>query len=52
MVDASGSRSKLRRCLNDPAQPRQLTYGAFWASLGGAKASTKMRCCSATTRPA
>ncbi|ESX29933.1 hypothetical protein X765_11695 [Mesorhizobium sp. LSHC440B00] len=52
VVDASGSRSKLRRCLNDPAQPRQLTYGAFWASLGGAKASTKMRCCSATTRPA
>ncbi|ESY49512.1 glutamate synthase [Mesorhizobium sp. LNJC380A00] len=34
VVDASGSRSKLRRCLNDPAQPRQLTYGAFWASLG------------------
>ncbi len=34
VVDASGSRSKLRRCLNDPAEPRPLTYGAFWASLG------------------
>jgi 2-polyprenyl-6-methoxyphenol hydroxylase-like FAD-dependent oxidoreductase len=34
VVDASGSRSKLRQCLNDPAEPRLLTYGAFWASLG------------------
>ena len=34
VVDASGSRSKLRRSLNDPAEPRPLTYGAFWASLG------------------
>ena len=34
VVDASGSRSKLRQCLNDPAEPRPLAYGAFWASLG------------------
>lgn len=34
VVDASGSRSKLRQSLNDPAEPRPLAYGAFWASLG------------------
>ena len=34
IVDASGSRSKLRHGMNDPTQPRPLTYGAFWASLG------------------
>ncbi|CCV14629.1 NAD(P)/FAD-dependent oxidoreductase [Mesorhizobium sp. STM 4661] len=34
VVDASGSRSKLRKCLNDPAEERPLAYGAFWASLG------------------
>ncbi|WP_421912441.1 FAD-dependent oxidoreductase [Mesorhizobium sp.] len=34
VVDASGSRSKLRHGMNDPTQPRPLTYGAFWASLG------------------
>jgi 2-polyprenyl-6-methoxyphenol hydroxylase-like FAD-dependent oxidoreductase len=34
IVDASGTRSKLRRHLGDPALPRPLTYGAFWASLG------------------
>ncbi|PDQ19200.1 glutamate synthase [Mesorhizobium sanjuanii] len=34
VVDASGSRSKLRRCLQDPGEPRPLAYGAFWASLG------------------
>lgn len=34
VVDASGSRSKLRRCLKDSAEPRPLAYGAFWASLG------------------
>jgi 2-polyprenyl-6-methoxyphenol hydroxylase-like FAD-dependent oxidoreductase len=34
VVDASGSRSKLRRCLNNPGKPRPLAYGAFWASLG------------------
>jgi 2-polyprenyl-6-methoxyphenol hydroxylase-like FAD-dependent oxidoreductase len=33
VVDASGARSKLRQCLGDPAMPRPLTYGAFWASL-------------------
>ncbi|MET3523465.1 FAD-dependent oxidoreductase [Mesorhizobium abyssinicae] len=35
VVDASGARSRLRRqSLNDPTEPRPLTYGAFWASLG------------------
>jgi len=34
IVDASGARSKLRQCLGDPALPRPLAYGAFWASLG------------------
>ncbi|MCV3208956.1 FAD-dependent monooxygenase [Mesorhizobium sp. YC-39] len=34
VVDASGSRSKLRQCLKDPGEPRPLAYGAFWASLG------------------
>jgi len=34
VVDASGARSRLRRCLGDPAVPRPLAYGAFWASLG------------------
>ncbi|UCI09959.1 FAD-dependent oxidoreductase [Mesorhizobium sp. B1-1-8] len=34
VVDASGARSRLRQCLGDPAMPRPLTYGAFWASLG------------------
>ena len=34
IVDASGSRSKLRQCANNPSEPRPLTYGAFWASLG------------------
>ncbi|MER9440189.1 FAD-dependent monooxygenase [Mesorhizobium sp. M0340] len=34
VVDASGSRSKLRRCVNNPGEPRSLAYGAFWASLG------------------
>jgi len=34
VVDASGARSKLRQCLNDLEEPRPLTYGAFWASLG------------------
>ncbi|MER8373018.1 NAD(P)/FAD-dependent oxidoreductase [Mesorhizobium sp. M1406] len=33
VVDASGSRSKLRRA-SAPGEPRPLTYGAFWASLG------------------
>ncbi|MER9521759.1 FAD-dependent monooxygenase [Mesorhizobium sp. M0614] len=33
VVDASGSRSKLRRA-SAPGEPRALTYGAFWASLG------------------
>ncbi len=34
IVDASGSRSKLRRHAATPAEPRPLAYGAFWASLG------------------
>lgn len=33
VVDASGSRSKLRQCVDKPSQPRPLAYGAFWASL-------------------
>lgn len=34
VVDASGSRSKLRRRARRPSEPRPLAYGAFWASLG------------------
>lgn len=34
IVDASGSRSKLRQCADSGGAPRPLTYGAFWASLG------------------
>ncbi|MEW6633235.1 MAG: NAD(P)/FAD-dependent oxidoreductase [Pseudomonadota bacterium] len=34
VVDASGARSRLRQRLGDPAVPRPLAYGAFWASLG------------------
>lgn len=34
VVDATGSRSKLRLHASVPAEPRPLTYGAFWASLG------------------
>ncbi|TPK17169.1 NAD(P)/FAD-dependent oxidoreductase [Mesorhizobium sp. B2-5-7] len=34
IVDASGARSKLRRCAGSAEAPRPLTYGAFWASLG------------------
>ncbi len=34
VVDASGSRSKLRLSASAPGEPRPLTYGAFWASLG------------------
>ncbi|RAZ88243.1 FAD-dependent monooxygenase [Mesorhizobium hawassense] len=34
VVDASGARSRLRHYLGDPAEPRPLAYGAFWASLG------------------
>ncbi|CDX12973.1 FAD-dependent monooxygenase [Mesorhizobium sp. ORS 3324] len=34
VVDASGARSRLRQGLDDKAVPRQLAYGAFWASLG------------------
>ncbi|WP_167514524.1 FAD-dependent oxidoreductase [Mesorhizobium intechi] len=33
VVDASGSRSKLRRSVANAGAPRSLTYGAFWASL-------------------
>lgn len=34
VVDASGSRSKLRRAAARPREARPLKYGAFWASLG------------------
>ena len=34
VVDASGSRSKLRRGVKGSGEPRPLVYGAFWASLG------------------
>jgi 2-polyprenyl-6-methoxyphenol hydroxylase-like FAD-dependent oxidoreductase len=33
VVDASGSRSKLKRHVERPTEPRALAYGAFWASL-------------------
>jgi len=33
VVDASGSRSKLRRFAFHPEEPKPLPYGAFWASL-------------------
>ncbi len=33
VVDASGSRSKLRRSAGSAEAPRPLVYGAFWASL-------------------
>lgn len=33
VVDASGSRSPLRRHAVAPTEPRPLAYGAFWASL-------------------
>lgn len=33
VVDASGSRSKLRRACSHAEEPRPLPYGAFWASL-------------------
>ncbi|WP_256751212.1 NAD(P)/FAD-dependent oxidoreductase [Mesorhizobium sp. Mes31] len=34
VVDASGSKSKLRQCAGNSGAPRPLAYGAFWASLG------------------
>lgn len=34
VVDASGSRSKLRQGAGEAGLPRPLVYGAFWASLG------------------
>ncbi len=33
VVDASGSRSRLKHHVETPAEPRPLAYGAFWASL-------------------
>ena len=33
VVDATGSRSRLRRFADAPSEPRPLPYGAFWASL-------------------
>lgn len=34
VVDASGTRSRLRRFSADPTPAKPLAYGAFWASLG------------------
>lgn len=34
VVDASGARSRLRRYADHANEPRPLSYGAFWASLG------------------
>ena len=34
VVDATGSRSKLKRYAQSSREPRPLPYGAFWASLG------------------
>ncbi len=34
VIDATGSRSLLKRQALRPAEPRPLAYGAFWASLG------------------
>ena len=33
VVDATGARSRLRRLVDTPAEPRPLAYGAFWVSL-------------------
>jgi 2-polyprenyl-6-methoxyphenol hydroxylase-like FAD-dependent oxidoreductase len=33
VVDASGSRSKLKMLALQPSEPKPLVYGAFWASL-------------------
>lgn len=34
VIDASGTRSRLRRYSDVPVEPTPLAYGAFWASLG------------------
>ena len=34
VIDASGSRSKLKAAAYRPAEPKPLAYGAYWASLG------------------
>ena len=34
IVDATGSRSRLKAQVGVPAEPRPLAYGAFWTSLG------------------
>lgn len=34
VVDASGTRSRLKAQAYEPAEPMPLAYGAFWASLG------------------
>jgi len=34
VVDATGTRSKLKRLSDNPSEPKPLAYGAFWASLG------------------
>ncbi|MFN3546430.1 MAG: FAD-dependent oxidoreductase [Mesorhizobium sp.] len=33
VIDSSGARSKLKRHVRRPVEPRALAYGAFWASL-------------------
>lgn len=33
VIDATGARSRLRRSVGLAGEPRQLAYGAFWASL-------------------
>uniref|UniRef100_UPI0019817993 hypothetical protein n=1 Tax=Pseudomonas viridiflava TaxID=33069 RepID=UPI0019817993 len=33
VVDASGSRSRLKAFCLQPSEPKPLLYGAFWASL-------------------
>lgn len=33
VVDASGSRSKLKQYAFNPSEPKPLTYGAYWVSL-------------------
>ena len=34
VIDASGSRSRLKQYAARPSEPKPLSYGAFWASLG------------------
>lgn len=53
VVDASGSRSKLRRHLRNPGEVLPLAYGAFGRrSAGAATVSTRRHCCSVMTEQA